>query len=167
MMQFVPSRTDLEQALRKAKVQVVTAPPGRSPEIEKIHDIFLNTPIPPEIFENYRSGNKTPKPQPAQPKPRKQRDLQAELRELNLIPAANEGPKRGSGTIFPQQEAPGLPGFPGMPAVPLFNHPHIQPRNRRADPNNMDPNNYEDFQENEEEEEENHEGENQNDGLDE
>lgn len=179
-MQFVPQRSDLEQALRKAKPPEYTVPSGRSPETQQIHDIFVNTPIPPDIFENYRTSHK-PKPQekPQQQSPRKPRDLQAELRALNLVPNSNEGPKRGTGTLLPQQDNMGMPGMPGMPGFPGFPAPHPAPfhpafgaRHTVGNQNNVDPNNYDDFQdiENDEEEQEaqdaQDDGNNEEDGED-
>lgn len=181
-MQFVPQRRDLEQALLKAKPPVYTVPSGRSLEEQQIHDIFVNTPIPPESFETQK-----PKPKqeekPAQQSPRKPRDLQAELRALNLVPNVNEGPKRGTGTYHPQEDnfdggmpifpgrpmpgfpgRPGNPAFPGMPRPMPFNRPGNLARQQNNQPNNMDPNNYDDYQDFEDENHEEEENQNEEDG---
>lgn len=106
-MQFVPEQRDLEQALRKAKPQAYDAPSGRSEEAQQIHDIFVNTPISPEYFNIHRPSNEPKKKQETPSQPPKKRDLQEQLRELNLIPNSAEGPKRGSGNYSPQNG----PGF--------------------------------------------------------
>ncbi|OHT04825.1 hypothetical protein TRFO_27610 [Tritrichomonas foetus] len=93
-MQFQPTQRDVIQALMRAKPRPIDTSID-IPDVKRIKEVICNTPIPYEVFDMNAKPKpkKEAKPELQQPKPK--RDVLAELRQLQNVPANNEGPRRG------------------------------------------------------------------------